>query len=391
MTNKRILTLITLLLFLFLLAGCEWPWTINKPPEITSTAITTATVGVTYTYNVIATDPNAGDVLTYSLTTEPEGMLINGTNGVITWEADDITAAGVGDYDVVVVVSDDDGLIDSQDFTITVSEFVKELVGIEVEPEEMTLCVSEEPLESNTGTLEVTANYNDDSTADVTSGCVYGIDNTTIATVDKDAGTVTALKVGTATISISYTEGGITKGTTLTIIVEGTITLRWLEAAMRYFPDGSVEDTWLNDPIPPKEWGPATLILTGGEYHFADVKDYYNIHAQSCVDLEGSVVISETGQLSGHTTYILNDLDTINDFMGQVEIIIYDEVSNIPYKHDGTMVGTYTQWKYVYGTEEEVHAEGKYPNAVLAPEQGPDWWFTGHTEYFAHGEDILTE
>jgi hypothetical protein len=109
---------------------------------------------------------------------------------------------------------------------------------------------------------------------------------------------------------------------------------------MRYFPDGSVEDTWLNDPIPPKEWGPATLILTGGEYHFADVKDYYNIHAQSCVDLEGSVVISETGQLSGHTTYILNDLDTINDFMGQVEIIIYDEVSNIPYKHELTPSGS---------------------------------------------------
>ena len=88
----------------------------NLPPEITSYPVKTATVGVAYTYDVDATDPNPGDILTYSLIDEPNGMLINATSGVITW-----TPAVVGDFDVTVEVSDGD-LSDTQDFTIVVKE-----------------------------------------------------------------------------------------------------------------------------------------------------------------------------------------------------------------------------------------------------------------------------
>jgi len=119
MRNKRILTLVSLLLVSFLMVGCMLQ---NLPPKITSYPVTTVTVGEGYIYDVEATDPNTGDILTYSLTTEPPGMLINADNGVITWEADDITATGVGDYDVVVKVSDGGGLSDTQPFTIKVSK-----------------------------------------------------------------------------------------------------------------------------------------------------------------------------------------------------------------------------------------------------------------------------
>ena len=380
MTNKRILTLITLLLFLFLLAGCDW-LTPNRPPEIKSVPVETATAGVEYVYDVNATDPD-GDTLTYSLiSVEPPGMEINPDNGKITWTLPIDATVGY-EFNVTVQVEDEEGLIDTQDFTITISE--RELVGIEVDPETMTL-----PLDA-IGTFKVTAHYNDETTEVVTSDCVYGIDDTSIAEVDKgdadNPGKVTALDVGTTTISINYTDiEDITKGTTLTVKVGDTITIRWLESAIRYNADGSVKQTWQNCPIPGGEVqgtpavDPATLILTDGEYHFADIQEYFNWK----MEYEGDVVITETGLLTGWATYTLYELPTKNDFAGQVEIIIYEEEAEyegVP--HDGTMVGTYTQLKYASGSEEAVLA--KYPEAFLAPDIGPDWWFVQYTDYIVH-------
>ncbi|MBA7579215.1 hypothetical protein ES708_21084 [subsurface metagenome] len=113
MINKKILTLVSLLLVSFLLAGC-WIFPINKAPEITSEPITTATVGVEYTYDVEAIDPD-GDTLTYTLTTSPRDMEIDEYTGLITW-----TPKLLGNYAVTVVVSDEEFSV-TQDFTIVVS------------------------------------------------------------------------------------------------------------------------------------------------------------------------------------------------------------------------------------------------------------------------------
>lgn len=85
----------------------------NNPPVISSTPPTTATIGLTYTYDVNATDPD-GDTLTYSLTNNPSGMTINSATGVIYWIPTEL-----GDYNVTVEVSDGK-LTDTQTFTITV-------------------------------------------------------------------------------------------------------------------------------------------------------------------------------------------------------------------------------------------------------------------------------
>lgn len=58
---------------------------LNHPPVITSTPVTTATVGQPYTYDVEASDPDAGDTPTFSLVEKPEGMTINATTGLIEW------------------------------------------------------------------------------------------------------------------------------------------------------------------------------------------------------------------------------------------------------------------------------------------------------------------
>jgi len=88
----------------------------NSAPTITSTAVTTATAGTAYSYQVVATD-TAGDVLAYTLTTAPAGMSIS-ASGLITWTPQ---AAQVGTANVTVSVRDQGGLSAQQSFTIAVA------------------------------------------------------------------------------------------------------------------------------------------------------------------------------------------------------------------------------------------------------------------------------
>lgn len=90
----------------------------NEPPQITSTAVTTASVGAPYSYDVNATDPNAGDVLTYSLTLAPTGMTINASSGLIAWTPGPTQA---GNQSVSVRVADPQGQAASQTFTVNVA------------------------------------------------------------------------------------------------------------------------------------------------------------------------------------------------------------------------------------------------------------------------------
>jgi hypothetical protein len=88
-------------------------FTENRAPVITSTAPVQVAQGDTYTYTVIATDPD-GDPLTYSLSGQPDGMTITGN--IITWTpGDNITSSG----EVTLTVSDGE-LNDTQTFTIIV-------------------------------------------------------------------------------------------------------------------------------------------------------------------------------------------------------------------------------------------------------------------------------
>jgi hypothetical protein len=90
----------------------------NVAPTITSTPVTTAAVGVPYSYDVDATDPN-GDVLTYSLVTAPAGMTINASTGLISWTP---TAGQAGPNNVTVRATDPGALFASQSFTVTVNQ-----------------------------------------------------------------------------------------------------------------------------------------------------------------------------------------------------------------------------------------------------------------------------
>ncbi|MFP6789806.1 MAG: Ig-like domain-containing protein, partial [Thalassolituus sp.] len=88
---------------------------VNDAPVITSEAVVTATEDETYSYEVSATDEE-NDVLQWSLTTAPEGMIIDSATGVITW-----TPAETVTSEAVVVEVSDGEFNDTQSFTVAVT------------------------------------------------------------------------------------------------------------------------------------------------------------------------------------------------------------------------------------------------------------------------------
>jgi len=147
---------------------------------------------------------------------------------------------------------------------------------------------------------------------------------------------------------------------------EQLINITWFEDAIRYHPNGDELQRWYNDPL-----GPATLIQDNGGYCFANINQYFNTTE---IEFEGIVFIDETGKLSGNAAYTLYELPTENIFIGQVEIVVDEDGTS------GTMVGTYTQFKYAFGTETDILEH--YPKAVECEDEGK--WFVQYTDYTAY-------
>lgn len=84
----------------------------DSTPVITTAAVTTASHSQVYTYDVEATGSPAP---TYSLVVAPDGMMINATTGVISWQPN---VNQFGDFDVTVRASNRAGDVD-QAFVIT--------------------------------------------------------------------------------------------------------------------------------------------------------------------------------------------------------------------------------------------------------------------------------
>jgi hypothetical protein len=66
--------------------------------------------------------------------------------------------------------------------------------------------------------LTITATYSDGKTEEVTDQCTYETTDRKVATVDKD-GFLMALTPGDATVTVIFTEGGVTKTTTIPVSV----------------------------------------------------------------------------------------------------------------------------------------------------------------------------
>jgi len=209
MRTKKVLFLLLLLVFILLTSGCLGSL-FNKPPVIGSTPGTTAKVGIEYTYEIEATDPDADDVLTYSLTKKPTGMTINESTGAVSWTP---TEAQVGEHQVIIEVSDGKVSV-FQNFTITVEKALLDFIV--VVPSEMTVYLGDsKDIDS------ITAHYDNETTANIeldSADVSYSSDDEDIATVS-DSGVVTGVDTGTATITVTYTEGETTVDATIDVTV----------------------------------------------------------------------------------------------------------------------------------------------------------------------------
>jgi RHS repeat-associated protein len=98
--------------------GVEVVAPVNHPPQFTTTAPTTATVGERLRYQAAAFDPD-NDALTFSLTTQPAGMTVDPSTGLLLWVP---TRDQVGVQNVVLRVRDALGQVALQSFQVTVAE-----------------------------------------------------------------------------------------------------------------------------------------------------------------------------------------------------------------------------------------------------------------------------
>jgi PKD repeat protein len=218
----------------------------NRSPQITSSPVLSGREGEPYSYQLVATDPDA-DPLTFALVSGPEGLSVS-TSGLVAWTPG---PTDVGSRDVQVQVSDGRGGVGTQAYSIAVGAAVS-LTRIELLPP--SLRFSEAGASSQ---LTVTGNRSDQSTINLTgsgTGTAYESSDSAVASVSAE-GLVRAIGNGSATITAR--NGGFSDTSTATVeigvllesldLTPAIITLRTLSATASTtlrgsFSDGSVRD-----------------------------------------------------------------------------------------------------------------------------------------------------
>jgi len=211
MKTKWVLYLLIVLITASFYSGCSFLPYGNKAPAIDSTPLTSTKVEQVYTHDVSAND-SENDVLTYSLLTYPEGMTIDTLTGVINWTP---TKEQIGEHEVIVNV-EDRWRNDTQNFTIEASDIL--LTSIDIVPSSMTLTETYSNLLTQ-NFLTVTANYDYGPSKSIAlSECNYKSSDANITFVGH-AGVISGTSKGSAVITVSFTENGITKSDTIDVIV----------------------------------------------------------------------------------------------------------------------------------------------------------------------------
>ena len=190
----------------------------NQAPVVDSAAITSATVDVAYTYDVDASDPDAGDTLTYALLTNPASMSIDPNSGLITWTP---TSSDIGDHDVVVEVSDQGALSVTQPYTITVSDgnqapTISTIANLTIDEDNATNSLNFTVSDNETAANSLTVTSSSDNTSLVPSANVVlsGTDANRTVVV-----TPSSNENGSATITLTVSDGELSATETFTVTV----------------------------------------------------------------------------------------------------------------------------------------------------------------------------
>ena len=212
-SKKILLSSVFILIMALLSSGCFPGGLLSGLPVIESISNQTGKVGQEFIYQVIAYDPDKGG-LTYSLTEKPVGMQIGSSTGLINWTPGENQ---IGTFTVKVKVSNGNGF-NLEQFEITIedaSTISGSLTSIQVSPVVMSIYMG-----YSFTINSITAFYNDEkSSASIALNlAVYQSSNANIATVN-NSGLITGVSAGPAVITVSYTEGGITKTAAIGVTV----------------------------------------------------------------------------------------------------------------------------------------------------------------------------
>ena len=211
MKTKWVLYLLIVLIPASYYSGCSFLPYGNKAPAIDSTPLTSTKVEQVYTYDVNANDLE-DNVLTYSLLTYPKGMTIDTVSGIINWTP---TKEQIGEHEVTVNV-EDRWRNDIQNFTIDASDIL--LTSIDVIPSSITLMETYSNLLTQ-NFLTITANYDYGPSKSIAlSECNYRSSDVNKAFVGH-TGVISGTSKGSAVITVSYTENGVTKSDTIDVII----------------------------------------------------------------------------------------------------------------------------------------------------------------------------
>ncbi|SFD53815.1 Ig-like domain-containing protein [Pseudoalteromonas denitrificans] len=177
----------------------------NQAPHITSQPVITAIDNIAYYYKVEAEDP--ADNILFSLNTAPAGLIINQVSGEISWTP---TIDQIGNHNVEVLVTDSEGLTDSQSFTLV------------VEKNDYPPKITSSPIET---AIEITPYYYDVEAQDDENGLVFSLTQApTGLTIDANTGeikwTPTTEQIGEHNIQVVVTDtDGLTDTQNFTIVV----------------------------------------------------------------------------------------------------------------------------------------------------------------------------
>ena len=218
-------------------------------------------------------------------------------------------------------------------------KFSKDTVSnIVVLPETMSL------VEGDSQTIEsITAHYNNGNTINVAlNACTYDSSNTGVATVD--TGVIMAVAPGSATITVGYTEGDITKFDTVVVTVT-SVTLETYTITASAGPHGSISpsgNVTVNQgsdksfTITPVIGYSIDDVLVDGSsvgavssYTFTNVTEDHTIYATFISEAFGSVHNLTKGTYYNTIQAALDDAD--NDNTIEVSDGTYDETITFPF------------------------------------------------------------
>jgi len=124
---------------------------VNGPPSFTSVAITESTQDLLYSYNISATDPDDGDILSITSSIKPDWLTLIDNGDGTGYLSGTPTNADVGDHPVELVVTDSLDQTDTQYFIISV-------VNVNDAPLDITLSNTSIPENESIGTMVGTFN-----------------------------------------------------------------------------------------------------------------------------------------------------------------------------------------------------------------------------------------